>query len=86
MEIILTPEAPNTWKCRPYPHSIAESAIEDDWVKEQLALGHIEEAPSPIVLPIFFIDKKESKEKRVIMDYQWLNSHTVKDQNPMIQI
>ena len=53
-------------------------------MKEQEELGHIEEALSPIVSPIFFIDKKDSDKKQVIMDYRWLNSHTVKDQNPMV--
>jgi hypothetical protein len=36
--------------------------------------------------PIFFIAKKGSDKKQVIMDYRWLNSFTVKDQNPMVQI
>jgi hypothetical protein len=60
--------------------------VEDLWVKEQLDLGCIKEAPSPIVSPIFFITKKGTDEKRVIMDYRWLNSFTVKDQNPMVRI
>ena len=86
MEITLLPDAPTSRKCRPYPRSVAESLVEDNWVKEQEALGRIVQAPSPIVSPIFFIDKKDSDEKRVIMDYRWLNTHTVKDQNPMIRI
>jgi hypothetical protein len=84
MSITLVPDAPKSRKCRPYAHSQQEAKIEDNWVAEQVALGHIKEAPSPIVSPIFFIDKKDMNEKRVIMDYRWLNSHTVKDQNPMV--
>jgi hypothetical protein len=86
MSITLVPDAPKSRKCRPYARSRKEAEVEDLWVKEQLKLGHIEEAPSPIVSPIFFIAKKGSDEKRVIMDYRWLNSFTVKDQNPMVWI
>jgi hypothetical protein len=86
MSITLVPDAPKSRKCRPYAWSRKEAEVEDLWVKEQLDLRHIEEAPSPIVSPIFFIAKKGSNEKRVIMDYRWLNSYTVKDQNPMVRI
>jgi hypothetical protein len=86
MSITLVPDAPKSCKCRPYACSQKEAEVEDKWIKEQEELGRIEEAPSPIVSPIFFIDKKDSDEKWVIMNYRWLNSYTVKDQNPMVRI
>src|SRR5579863_2133585 len=68
-------------KCRPYPQSKDEARIKDKWVKEQVALGRLQKGPSPIVLPVFHINKKDSDEKRIIMDYRQVNAVTVRDHN-----
>jgi len=53
------------------------------WIKQEKALGQIKEGPSQFVSPIFFIGKKDSGEKRVIIDYRRVNTWTVQDHNPM---
>jgi hypothetical protein len=60
-----------------------EGEIEEGWIKQEKALGHIEEGVSQYVSPIFFIGKKDSGEKRVIIDYRRVNTWTVRDRNPM---
>ena len=86
MAIKFLPDAPTSIKCRPYPRSKDEARIEDEWVKEQVALGRLQKGPSPIVLPVFHINKKDSDEKRIIMDYRRVNAVTVRDHNPIPSI
>jgi len=86
MTIKFLPNAPTSIKCRPYPRSKAEGDLEQNWIKQEKALGRIKEGASPIASPIFFIGKKDSNEKRVIIDYRRVNAWTVKDQNPMPSI
>src|ERR1700682_1264598 len=83
MTIKLLPDAPTSIKCKPYPQSKAEGNGEEAWIKQELALGRIKEGPSPYVSPIFFIGKKDSGEKRVIIDYRRINAWMVKDHNPI---
>jgi len=40
------------------------------WIKQEKALGHIKEGASQYVSPIFFIGKKDSREKCIIIDYR----------------
>jgi hypothetical protein len=81
MTIKLLPDAPKSIKCKPYPHSKAEGKIEEDWIKQETDLGHIVEGASEYISPVFFIGKKGTDEKRVIIDYRRLNAWTVKDHN-----
>src|SRR6267142_347327 len=83
MMIKFLPDAPTSIKCKPYPRSKAEGEVEEVWLKEEKALGRIEEGPSQFVLPIFFIGKKDSGEKCVIIDYRRVNAWTVQDHNLM---
>jgi hypothetical protein len=83
MTIKLLPNAPTSIKCKPYPHSKAEGEVEEDWIKQETDLGRIVEGPAEYVSPIFFIGKKGTDEKRVIIDYRRLNAWTVKDHNPI---
>jgi hypothetical protein len=46
-------------------------------------LGHIKEGASQYVSPIFFIGKKDSGKKRVIINYRRINTWTIRDHNPM---
>jgi hypothetical protein len=83
MTIKFLPGAPSSIKCKPYPRSKAEGEIEESWIKQEKALGRITEGASPIVSPIFFIGKKDSGEKWVIIDYRRVNVWTVQDHNAM---
>jgi hypothetical protein len=57
--------------------------VEEGWIKQETDLGHIVEGPSEYVSPIFFIGKKGTNEKRVIIDYRRLKAWMVKDHNPI---
>jgi len=83
MTIKFLSDAPTSIKCKPYPRSKAEGEVEEAWLKEEKALGRIKEGPSQFVLPVFFIGKKDSGEKHVIIDYRRVNTWTVQDHNPM---
>jgi hypothetical protein len=52
--------APSSIKCKPYLWSKAEGKIEEEWIKQEKALGCIEEGASQYGSPIFFIGKKDS--------------------------
>jgi len=86
MTIKFLPNAPTSIKCKPYPCSKAEGEVEEVWLKQEKALGRIKEGPSQFVSPVFFIGKKDSGEKRVIIDYRRVNAWTVRDHNPMPNI
>ena len=48
--------------------------------------GFIRLSKSPQTAPIFFIPKKDTSEKRMIMDYHYLNKWTVKNNYPLLLI
>jgi len=83
MTIKFLPDTPTSIKCKPYPCSKTEGETEEAWVKQEKALGRIKEGPSQYVSPVFFIGRKDSGEKRVIIDYRRVNAWTVRDHNPM---
>jgi len=83
MTVKFLPDAPASVKCKPYPHSKAEGKIEEAGLKQEKELGRIKEGPSQYVSPIFFIGKKDSGEKQVIIDYRRVNAWTIQDHNPM---
>jgi hypothetical protein len=66
MIIKFLPNAPISVKCKPYPRSKAEGEIEAGWIKQEKALGCIEEGALQYVSPIFLIGKKDSSKKRVL--------------------
>ena len=49
-----------------------------EFVKDQLRKGYIRPSKSPQISPVFFVPKKDGK-KRMVQDYQYLNSWTVKN-------
>ncbi|EGN97175.1 hypothetical protein SERLA73DRAFT_37718, partial [Serpula lacrymans var. lacrymans S7.3] len=63
-------------------HMIPLSAPERDevssFINEQLRKGYIRPSKSPMTSPVFFIPKKDGK-KCMIMDYPYVNEHTVKN-------
>jgi hypothetical protein len=83
MTIKFLPNAPSSIKCKPYLRSKAEGEIKEGWIKQEKALGCIEEGASQHVSPIFFIGKKDSGKKRVIINYRRVNAWTIRDHNPM---
>jgi len=78
-KIELTPKAPDKFNCKLYPMSLADQAIEDEFLDENLEKGYIIPLDSPYSSSTFMVPKKDSKEKRYIIDYRPLNAVTKKD-------
>ena len=68
-----------------YPLSLKEREELDEFLNENLACGKIRPSVSPQAAPVFFVAKKDGK-KQLIQDYQYLNSHTVVDSYPLLDI
>jgi len=83
MTIKFLPGTPSSIKCKPYPQSEVEGEIEEGWIKQEKTLGHIEERASQYISSIFFIGKKDSGKKRVIINYRRINAWTIRDHNPV---
>jgi len=49
-----------------------------EFVKDQLKKGYIRPSKSPQMSPVFFVPKKDGK-KRMVQNYQYLNSWTIKN-------
>jgi len=56
-----------------YPLSRIEREEVQEFVKDQLKKGYIRPLKSPQTSPVFFVPKKDGK-KRMVQDYQYLNS------------
>jgi len=82
MTVKFLPDAPTSIKCKPYPWSKAEGEIEEEWVRQEKALGRIKEGASQFVSPVFFIGKKDSGEKHVIIDYRIQKSERLDSSGP----
>ena len=61
-----------------YPLSRVEREEVQEFVKDQLRKGYIRPSKSPQTSPVFFVPKKDGK-KRMVQDYWYLNSWTVKN-------
>ena len=61
-----------------YPLSRVEREEIQEFVKDQLRKGYIRPSKSPQMSLVFFVLKKDGK-KRMVQDYQYLNSWTVKN-------
>src|SRR6266403_3331481 len=86
MTIKLKSDAPDVIDCKVYPLTREERLLLQKFLATELELGRIKEGPSPYTSPVYFIGKKDSKEKRIIMDYRNLNKWTVQDNNPLPNI
>jgi len=53
-----------------------------EFVKDQLRKGYIRPLKSPQTSLVFFVPKKDGK-KRMVQDYQYLNSWTIKNNYPL---
>jgi len=82
-KIELMPEAPDKFNCKLYPMSLADQAIEDKFLDENLEKGYIVPSDSPYSFSTFMVPKKDSDEKRYIIDYRPLNTVTKKDVTPL---
>jgi len=69
-------------KGRIYPLSKNEREEVQNFVEDQLRKGYIRPSKSPQTSSVFFVGKKDGS-KRMIMDYQNLNSQTVKNNYPL---
>jgi len=78
-KIELLETAPASFNCKVYPLSKAEQEAEDKFLDENLAKGYIVPSNSPYGFLTFMVPKKDSKEKRYIIDYCPLNTVTRKD-------
>src|SRR5258705_13291011 len=79
--IDLTPgtELPHSWT---FPLSPAEQKELDNFLRENIANGHIHPSKSPMGAPVFFIKKKDGS-LCLVQDYQKLNEITVKNSYPL---
>ena len=65
-----------------YPLSKVEREEVQEFVKDQLRKGYIRPSKSPQTSPVFFVPKKDGK-KRMVQDYRYLNSWTIKNNYPL---
>ena len=61
-----------------YPLLRVEREEIQEFVKDQLRKGYIRPSKSPQTSLVFFMLKKDGK-KRIVQDYQYLNSWTIKN-------
>jgi hypothetical protein len=55
-------------------------------IEHLLKIGHIRPSTSPYGAPILFVDKKDSDELRMCVDYTMLNKSTIRDAYPIPRI
>jgi len=77
LDIPLMPEAPKVLDCKVYPLTREEQDLLQTFLTKEEQKGYIYLGSSPYTAPVFFIGKKDSDEKRIIMDYCKLNKWTV---------
>jgi len=65
-----------------YPLSRVEREEVQEFVKDQLRKGYIRPSKSSQMSLVFFMPKKDGK-KRMVQDYQYLNSWTIKNNYPL---
>ena len=82
-KIILMDTAPTCFNCKIYPLSRDEQDVENKFINENLEKGYIIPSDSPYGFSTFMVPKKDSKEKRYIIDYHPLNAVTRKDITPL---
>ena len=86
VEIKLKKDAPDQLNCKIYPLTKQETETLRKYVDEELEKGFITEGASPYTSPVFFIAKKDSDEKRLVIDYRRLNEITERDNGPLPRI
>jgi len=84
--IKLRPEVPREMNCKVYPLTREELKTLKQYLAKQLEKRYIEPGGSNYTSPVFFIGKKDSQEKRLVVDYQKLNHWTITDNGPLPNI
>src|SRR6201985_2921178 len=74
--IELLPGAPEQLNCKVYPLTKEETRTLKEFLAAELEKGFITETASPYTSPVFFINKKERKDKRLLIYYRRLNDWT----------
>jgi len=69
-------------KSKIYRLSRVEREEVQEFVKDQLRKGYIRPSKLPQTSPVFFVPKKDGK-KRMVQDYRYLNSWTIKNNYPL---
>jgi len=77
---------PKEIDCKVYPLSCTEQDQLQVFLAEEEEKGYIYKGSLPYTAPVFFIGKKDSNEKRVVMDYWKLNEWVVQDNGPLPNI
>jgi len=75
-KIILMDTAPTHFNCKVYLLSRNEQEAENKFIDKNLEKGYITPLDSPYGFSTFMVPKKDSKEKRYIIDYCPLNAVT----------
>ena len=75
-KIELLENTPASFNCKGYLLSKAEQEVEDQFLDENLVKGYIIPSNSPYGFSTFMVPKKDSKEKRYIINYHPLNTIT----------
>jgi hypothetical protein len=79
---MLKPGAPDTLDCKIYCQTEEELKVTWEFIADSLAKGYIRESKSPYVSPIVYHAKQDGTLQPII-DYQVLNSWTVRDVYPL---
>ena len=82
-KIVLMDTAPTRFNCKVYPLSRDEQEAENKFIDKNLEKSYITPLDSPYGFSTFMVPKKDSKEKRYIIDYHPLNAVTWKDVTPL---
>ena len=82
-KIVLMDTAPTRFNCKIYPLSRDEQDAENKFIDKNLEKGYIVVSDSPYGFSTFMVPKKDSKEKRYIINYRPLNAVTRKDVTPL---
>jgi len=82
-KIVLMDTTPTRFNCKVYPLSRDEQEAENKFIDKNLEKGYIAPSDSPYGFSTFMVPKKDSKEKRYIIDYRPLNAVTRKDVIPL---
>ena len=86
MTITLLPNAPLSINCKVYLLNRKEMDTLRKFLTEEEEKGYIMTGSSPYTAPVFFVGKKDSKELRLVMDYQEQNKWMLRDNNPLPNI
>jgi len=84
--IKLLPRASKEIDCKVYPLSQAEQEQLHTFLEEEETKGYIYKGSSPYMATVFLIGKKDSDERRVIIDYWKLNEWVIHDNSPLPNI